>query len=110
MASRVAETLDRIGKGPYVNKIIRIGSPELNMDTVTYGDRTLDLIMPGDPVPLLQFQRIWNDKPIKDVYLYGMEYDTIDPRKIHMLYFKRNGTAERTNLEKTVNAILDNVD
>ena len=42
---------DRIGKGAYVNKIIRIGSPELSMGTVTYGDRTLDLIMPGDPIP-----------------------------------------------------------
>ncbi len=134
MASRVAETLDRIGKGPYVNKIIRIGSPELNMDYKRYQNRVYDLIMPGDPIPLLKFQRTEYDKPIKNLYLEDMTYDTLDSITIHSAYFQHNCTdacrercaedvantnnqyyypknpRKQTNLEKTVNAFIDYID
>lgn len=84
-----------------------------NYDYVIFvGHIGADLITSGDPIPWLQFQRTWNDKPIKNVYLYGMEYaSSLNPFDIHMEYFTQGGPqGGKTNLEKTVNAILDNVD
>lgn len=129
-----AETLDRIGKGPYVNRIIRIGSPELNVDSETYQDRTLDLIMPGDPIPLLHFKRDKKDVQVSNIYLKDMEYKTVNPIEIHSAYFdhvctpacmygcinidKKKGNVydtrryddTPTNMERTVEAIVNNVD
>lgn len=134
MASRTAETLNQIGKGPYVNKIIRIGSPELNVDSETYQDRTLDLIMPGDPIPLLHFKRDKKDVQVPNIYLKDMEYKTVNPIEIHSAYFdhvctpacmygcinidKKKGNVydtrryddTPTNMERTVEAIVNNVD
>lgn len=136
MASRVAETLDRIGKGPYVNKIIRIGSPELNVDSKLYANRTLDLINQEDMIPLFHFQRVWTDQQVKNVYLKNLaplnSGSIFDP---HMAYFQHkcsdacreacardariSGTKSLsfpkdknipTNMEKTVDAILGNID
>mgnify|MGYP006888057625 CR=1 FL=1 len=133
MASRVAEVLDQIDNGPYVNKIIRIGSPELNMGPA-YQDRTFDLIIPMDPVPLLKFRRTDTDKAVKNIYLSDMAYDTLDPVVIHRAYFQHNCTdvcrqrcAEDvkkgndkyyypenpnnvTNMEKTVRAFMPYID
>ena len=99
-----------------------------------YQDRTFDLIIPMDPVPLLKFRRTDTDKAVKNIYLSDMAYDTLDPVVIHRAYFQHNCTdvcrqrcAEDvkkgndkyyypenpnnvTNMEKTVRAFMPYID
>lgn len=104
------------------------------MDYKRYQNRVYDLIMPGDPIPLLKFQRTKYDEPIKNLYLEDMTYDTLDPITIHSAYFQHNCTdacrercakdveetnnqlyypknpKKQTNLEKTVNTFIQYID
>lgn len=129
---RTAETLDRIGKGPYVNRIIRIGSPELDVARDTYASRMTDIIMRGDPVPMLHFKRRLSDVSVPNIYLDQVAYDTLNPFDIHLSYFQHNCTNKcrgactkanggipnpgprykgiPSNMERTVEAIIDSID
>lgn len=84
-----------------VDKIIRIGSPVLKTSPDNM-DKTVNLIIPGDPVPLVTFIREKNDIKPLNYFLTDITYDTLNPIEIHGLYFSETKDSDGIkNYEKT---------
>lgn len=101
-ATKTAEKLMLMNFKP-ISKIIRIGSPVLTVGKPLYG-RTVDLMLPGDPVVQLEIPRFFkNLRPYQCLL-----QDHIVTRYVHSCYFKEDlkDADGKTNLTKTVNKIL----
>lgn len=110
MASRVAENINyRIP----VNKIIRIGSPELFVNKNDYANITYDMSLANDPITRVLFTRenIENVKIYDEIltgYIIGNKWN---PFNLHTSYFTQDRDKYGIrNLEKTVDAILRQVE
>lgn len=102
MASRVAENINY--RVP-IDKIIRIGSPDLYVNKNDYANITYDISLLKDTIPNFEFWRINGDNiRIDDEILTGY---VINDKGVHLSYFTQDRDAFGvSNLDKTVNAIL----
>ncbi len=86
-------------------KIIRIGSPELKVPNEIL-DKTVNIIIPGDPVPLVTFMREKDRFKMNNHFLLDIKYDTVNPIEVHGLYFSdaEDDTGTK-NYEKTARLV-----
>lgn len=101
-ATKTAEKLMRKNIFP-VSKIIRVGSPVLTVGKPLYS-KTVDLSLPGDPVPQLEIPRIFKNLRPYQCFVKGLEVN----KYIHSCYFKEElkDSSGISNLTKTTDKIL----
>ena len=87
----------------HVSRIIRVGSPVLTVGKPLYS-KTVDLILPGDPVPQLEIPRIFKNLRPYQCFVKGLEVN----KYIHSCYFKEDlkDSSGISNLTKTTDKIL----
>ena len=107
VATRAYETLKKSGEACNADMIIRIGAPLIETADED-AKRTVDIIIPGDPVPLVEFKRLGTgQKKSETEFLINTRYTTLNPLGVHGLYFDdAPDSTGITNLEKTVRAAL----
>lgn len=101
-ATKTAEKLLRT-KNFHISKIIRVGSPILTVGKPIYG-RTVDLILPGDPITQLEIPRFFKNLRPYQCFVKGLEVN----RHIHSCYFREDlkDSSGVSNLTKTTDKIL----
>ena len=101
-ATKTAEKLMRTD-GFHISKIIRVGSPVLTVGKSLYG-KTVDLILPGDPVTQLEIPRFFKNLRPYQCFVKGLEVN----KYIHSCYFKEElkDSSGISNLTKTTDKIL----
>jgi len=101
-ATKTAELLMHT-KEFHISKIIRVGSPILTVGKPLYG-RTVDLVLPGDPVTQLEIPRFFKNLRPYQCFVKGLEVN----KYIHSCYFKKElkDSSGISNLTKTTDKIL----
>lgn len=93
---------------PY--KIITIGSPELKASE-NISENTLNIIIPGDPVPLISLMKETDSTKFTNHFLLNIKYPSVNPIDVHSLYFSpesdENGIK---NYEKTALACINYIE
>lgn len=105
MVSKIYEELTK--KGTCVpQKVIRIGSPELSAKKED-ALKTVNIIIPGDPVPVVSFMRNNAGFRADSHFLLNVGYDTVNPISIHGLYFSSTENGNLKNYEQTALACAE---
>ncbi len=101
-ATKVAEKLLREDDF-HISRIIRVGSPVLTVGKPIFG-RTVDLILPGDPVTQLEIPRFFKNLRPYQCFVKGLEVN----KYVHSCYFKEElkDSSGISNLTKTTDKIL----